>query len=229
ATTRWYEMNHPPNPESESALYAAAGVAHHAELTRLLLERGADPNDEEVPYHAPETHDNAALKVLVESGKLNADSLGMILLRKTDWHDYEGIKWLLEQGVQPNRRTRWGKMAIHNAVLSDNDIKIIEALLEHGADPTLIADRPNRSQLPSPGKSAVAMAARRGRRDVLEVFERRGVPIDLHGVDELIAACARNDEASVRAIAAREPQLVREVLGEGGKLFAEFACVGLAA
>ncbi|PYU60412.1 MAG: ankryin, partial [Acidobacteria bacterium] len=157
----------------ESALYGAAGIAHHAELTRLLLERGANPNDEETPYHAPETYDNAALKILVESGKLTDKSLGTILLRKTDWHDYEGIKWLLEQGVQPNRRTRWGKMAIHNAVLSDNDIKIIEALLEHGADPTLIADRPNRSQLPSPGKSAVAMAARRGRRDVLELFERR--------------------------------------------------------
>src|SRR6266566_5072113 len=226
ANTGWYEMNHLPSPEWESALYGAAGVAHHAELTRLLLERGADPNDEETPYHAPETYDNAALKILVESGKLTGESLGTILLRKTDWHDYEGIKWLLEHGVEPNRRTRWGKTAIHNAVLSDNDIKIIEALLEHGADPTLIADRPNRSELSSPGKSAVAMAARRGRRDVLELFERRGVPIDLHGVDELIAACARNDEASVRAIAAREPQLVREVVGEGGKLLAEFAGVG---
>ncbi|HEX9217031.1 MAG TPA: hypothetical protein VF864_08635, partial [Gemmatimonadales bacterium] len=91
ANTGWYEMNHQPNPEWESALYGAAGVAHHAELTRLLLERGANPNDGEVPYHSPETHDNAALKVLVESGKLNEDSLGMILLRKTDWHDYEGI------------------------------------------------------------------------------------------------------------------------------------------
>src|SRR5439155_1209062 len=115
ANTGWYEMNHQPNPEWESALYGAAGVAHHAELTRLLLERGADPNDEEVPYHAPETHDNAALKVLVESGKLNADSLGMILLRKTDWHDHAGIKWLLEQGGDPNRRTRWGRTALEVA------------------------------------------------------------------------------------------------------------------
>ena len=43
-------------------------------LTRLLLERGADPNDDdETPYHAPETYNNeAAQAVLVESGKLNA-------------------------------------------------------------------------------------------------------------------------------------------------------------
>src|SRR5881409_1087871 len=87
ANTGWFETNHQPKPEWESALYGAAGIAHHAELTRLLLERGADPNDEETPYHAPEGHDNEALQVIVESGKLSADSLGTILLRKTDWHD----------------------------------------------------------------------------------------------------------------------------------------------
>src|ERR1700687_1753219 len=174
-----------------------------AELTRLLLERGADPNDEETPYHAPETQDNAALKVLVESGKLNEESLGMILLRKTDWHDYEGIKWLLERGVDPNQRTRWGKTALHNAVLSHNDLKIFEALLEHGADPTLISERPDRWRQTISGRSAVAMAARRGPRDVLELFERRGISIELPGVGGLIAACARNDAARVRAIAER--------------------------
>jgi ankyrin repeat protein len=226
ANTGWLEESHQPDAEWESALYGAAGVAHHAELTRLLLERGADPNDEETPYHAPETYDNAALKVLVESGKLNEESLGMILLRKTDWHDFEGIKWLLERGVDPNGRTRWGKTAIHNAVLSDNDLKIFEVLLDHGADPTLIAERPDRSQPASSGKSAVTMAARRGRQDVLELFERRDIAIELHGVEGLIAACARNDEASVRFIAGREPQLVRELVAEGGKPLAEFAGVG---
>src|SRR4029077_942507 len=108
----------------EAAIYGAAGVAHNADLTRLLLERGADPNDEEVPYHAPETYDNAALKVLVESFKLTADSLATMLLRKTDWHDCDGLKYLLERGADPNRMTRWRKTAFHNAVLSDNDLAI---------------------------------------------------------------------------------------------------------
>src|SRR5205823_7106471 len=90
--TGFYEERHQPRPEFESALYGAAGVAHHPELTRLLLERGADPNDGEVVYHTPEGWDNAALKVLVQSGKLNAESLGTILLRKTDWHDDDAIK-----------------------------------------------------------------------------------------------------------------------------------------
>src|SRR6266480_3328772 len=203
ANTGWYETDHRPEPEWESALYGAAGVAHHPELTRLLLERGADPNDEETPYHAPEGHDNEALKVLVESGKLTAESLGVILLRKTDWHDAAGIKWLLERGVDPNRQTRWGKTALHNAVLRDNALEIVELLLDHGADPALIADHP--------GRSAVALS------------ERRGIAIGLQGVERLIAACARNDAAAIRAIRSREPQLVREVLAEGGKLLAEFA------
>src|SRR5204862_4645121 len=121
----------------------------------------------------------------------------------------------LEHDVDPNRRTRWGKTVLHNAVLRDNALEIIEALLDHGADPTLIADRR--------GQSAMAMAARRGRGDVLELFERRGWAIELQGVERLIAACARNDTAGVGSIAAREPQLVRELVAEGGKLLAEFA------
>jgi ankyrin repeat protein len=224
--TGWFENNHQPRPEWESALYGAAGVAHHADLTRLLLERGGDPNDEETPYHAPETRDNAALKALVESGKLNEDSLTMILLRKSDWHDYEGIKWLLEQGVDPNRMSRWGKTALHQAVSRDNDIEIIEVLLEHGGDPNLVARDRDHWSANHPGKSVIAMAARRGRSDVLALLERRGIPIALDRVERLIAACARNDGETVRSIARTEPGSVTELLAEGGKLLAEFAGVG---
>lgn len=226
ANTGWTEKNHDPKPEWESALYGAAGVAHHPELTRLLLERGADPNDEETPYHAPETRDNAALKILVESGKLTQDSLATILLRKTDWHDYDGIAWLLGHGVDPNLTTRWGKTALHNAILSDNHLDIVEVLLDHGADPTLVASRPDRSACASPGRTAIAMAARRGRGDVLEAFERRGIRAELHGIDRLLAACARHDTASIRDIAACDPQLVDELRLDGGEFLATFAGVG---
>lgn len=226
ANTGFYEVNHQPHPEYERALYGAAGVAHHAELTRLLLERGADPNDGEVVYHTPESWDNDALKVLVESGKLNDESLATMLIRKADWHDYDGIKWLLERGADPDRVTRWGFTALHQAVRRDNELGIIELLLDHGADPTLVADRPDRSHPSASGKSAVAMAARRGRGDLLDLFQRRDIPVELHGVERLIAACARNEVTGVRAIAQREPQIVSELLAEGGKLLAEFAGVG---
>jgi ankyrin repeat protein len=203
------------HPELETALYGAAGVAHHPEMTRLLLERGADPNDAETPYHTPETYDNAALAILVESGKLTADSLTTMLLRKADWHDADGIRFLLEHGADPNHMTGWGFTALHQAVRRDNDLNNIEAMLDHGADPTLMTREDP--------QSAVQIAARRGRGDLLGLFERRGLPIELLGVDRLIAACATNDAGRVRSIAAQEPQLAGEVLAQGGTLLAEFA------
>jgi len=213
-------------PSWESAIYGAAGVAHNAALTQLLLDRGADPNDDETPYHAPETYDNAALRVLVESGKLTAESLSMILLRKTDWHDYDAIAWLLARGIEPDAMTRWGKTALHNAMLSDNDLAIVELLLDRGADPTRIADRPERGS-PAPGhRSAFAIAARRGRGDALEAFERRGFVHDLHGLESLLAACARHQRAMAEEIAAADPSLRSELTSDGGRFLAAFAGVG---
>ena len=58
---------------------------------------------------------------------------------------------------------------------------------------------------------------------MLALFQRRGIPIELDGVDRLIAAYARNNVAAVRAIADAEPALVQEVLASGGQLLAEFA------
>ncbi len=37
ANAGWYESTHQPDPTWESVLYGAAGVAHHPEMTRLLL------------------------------------------------------------------------------------------------------------------------------------------------------------------------------------------------
>lgn len=208
----WSEGQH---REWETALYGAAGVAHHAGMTRLLLERGADPNDDETFYHAPETYDNAAIQVLVESGKMRPDKLNGMLLRKADWHDLEGIKYLLEHGADPNAMTIWGYTALHQALRRDNALETIELMLEYGADPAF--------KTRVDGRSGIVIATRRGRGDVLELLERREIPIELAGLDRLIAACARNDEAAVQTIAAKEPELVKELLAESGKLLAEFA------
>src|SRR2546422_11666404 len=121
-----------------------------------------------------------------------------MLLRKADWHAYQGLKFLLEHGADPNRITHWNYTALHQAMRRDNALDNIELLLDHGADPTL----ENRVD----GKSAVAIAARRGRGDVLQLFERRGVPVELHGLERLIAACAGNDGAAVRSIVDRRSE-----------------------
>ena len=214
ATTGFFEKNHQPAPEFESAIYGAAGVAHHPELTRLLLERGANPNDGETPYHVIETYDNRAMQILVESGKLTADSIATLLLRKHDWHDYDGIKWLLEHGASPNLTSGWKITPFYQAVQRDNWIETLRMSLDHGADPTIVAGN---------GRSPAVVAARRGRGDALDLFAQRGIRIDFVGVDRLIAACARNDAETIRSMAVTEPELVRDLVAEGGPLIAEFA------
>ncbi|HEY2171570.1 MAG TPA: ankyrin repeat domain-containing protein [Candidatus Angelobacter sp.] len=214
--------------EFETALYGAAGVAHHAELTRLLLERGADPNDNETFYHAPETYDNSALRVLVESGKLTADSLTTMLLRKADMHDYDGMKYLLEHGADPNRMTMWGYTALHQAIRRDNALRNIDLMLDHGADPTIKTTAEIRAPFtPDFGgkgqRSGFVIAAHRGRADVLAALERRGFTLEFSGVDRLIAACVRGNAAAVHTMAAGEPQFVKELRPQGGTLLAEFA------
>ena len=197
----------------ETPLYGAAGVAHNVELTRLLLARGADPNDDEAVYHSPETYDNAAMKLLVETGKLTPEYLSMMLIRKHDWHDYDGVKYLLERGVDPNFQRGRGWIAIHHAIARNNSLAIIELLLDYGADPTVRKD----------GATAIERATRKGRGDLLALFARRGFSVELTGVDRLIAACATDDGTAVREINARAPELVRELLAQGPTLLAEFA------
>jgi len=215
----FHEPGHSPTPEFESVLYGACGVAHHTELTRLLLARGADGNDEEVTYHAPETYDNAALEVLVRHGRLTADGLTTLLLRKSDWHDVAGIRWLLAQGADPARPTRWAPSTFVHAISRDNSLEILALMLDHGADP-LASSR---------GASAMALAARAGRGDLLDELARRGVPIALSGADALLAACARDDGPAVARLRATDPDAVRAVLADAPSTMARFAGIGNAA
>lgn len=211
----FWERNHQPQPEWESVMYGAAGLAHHPGVTKLLLDFGADPNDNETPYHVPESYDNGSVKVLLDSGKLNQDSLTTILLRKNDWHDYDGVKLLLESGADPNRMTMWDHSAFQHAIRRDNDMSIIDLMLDHGADPTLR----NRAD----GRTAIMMAARRGRKDVLESFAKRGFSTDLEGIEGLVIACALD---SAEKLKHAESSDVKVLVAQGGSLLAEFAANG---
>ncbi|MGH9640486.1 MAG: ankyrin repeat domain-containing protein, partial [Bryobacteraceae bacterium] len=219
ANTGWWEENTGEDRAFwESAIYGAAGVAQHAGLTKLLLERGANPNDEETPYHIPETKDESVLRVVLESGKMDAESMTTMLLRKADWHDREGMRMLLEAGADPNRLTRWRNTALHQAIRRDNALENIELMLQYGADFSVVTTRDN--------MTAFALAARRGRGDVLRLLASRGIPLSLEGVERLIAACALGDETDAQSLVAAHPEWRAAFLAQGGTFLAEFAGTG---
>jgi ankyrin repeat protein len=201
-STGFFEREHEPEPTFESALYGAAGVAHHAGLTRLLLARGADPNlGGEVAYHSPEGFDPAAMEIVVESRRLAPEGLTTMLHRKLDWTDLAGVHWLLEHGADANALSGWGDRALHHSLDRDNAVPFLEALLDSGADPTLTAPAHE-------GRSAVAVAARAGRADALDLFTRRGFATGLEGDDAFFAALSHADRSAALAFVAAEPGIV---------------------
>jgi ankyrin repeat protein len=214
ANTGFFNADHGPAGQFECVLYGAAGVAHEPELTRLLLERGADPNDDEVVYHSPETLDSRAMKLIVETGKITADNLSMMLARKFDWHDPEGVRWLLDHGTDPNHEGRFPGTALHKALDCGNPLSFFETLLEHGADPT----RPGRN-----APSAFTAAALMARRDVLELLITRGFAIPAEGDDAFLVACARADEATARRLLAADAGLLARIQSRAPTLLIDFA------
>lgn len=208
-----------PYPGFESALYGAAGVAHNASLTKLLLERGAEPNDEEAVYHSPETYENDAMIALVETGKLIKENLSVMLIRKLDWHDYEGLKYMLDHGADPNGERKRGWYALHHSLMRANGLEFIELLLDHGADPLLMKN----------GFNAVSLAACEGRGDVLQLLRQKGVPVKLEGIYKLIEACAEADTNTIHTMVTESPALVQQLLLMGGEVLSRFSVGGNAA
>jgi hypothetical protein len=220
ANTGWIEfIDEPPRPVPESAIYGAAGIARHAGLTALLLEYGADPNDEETPYHVPETYDNTVMQIILDSGRFDERSLATLLARKADWHDDKGMALALAHGANPNFLTVWQYTPFQHAIRRDNGLVMIEMLLDHGADPY----RKNNVD----GRTALEMSAYYGRGDVLALFERRGFAMEFSGpdggLDALIAACARGRLDQARALVADDSGLLERLLSMGGALLARFA------
>jgi ankyrin repeat protein len=196
--TGFMDVAHGPTPQFESALYGAAGVAFCAPLTALLLAHGADPNDDEVPYHAAEHYAHDVVEALLTAPvPLSRDSLATLLLRKADWHDLHGVQQLLQHGADPNHPGPWPHSPLLQAIRRDNHVAIIETLLDAGADAARTFN----------GVSAASLAAWHGRTDVLQLFAARGVELPQEGLDGIAVDVAFGDVIGVRARLAADGDL----------------------
>jgi ankyrin repeat protein len=190
-------------------------------VARLLLERGANPNDGEGLYHAAQRDHRECLALLVEHG---ADPSGRnTITGNTPLYFLathrasnsiiasviRGMAWLLDHGADPNVRSfdfvqpdgtpGISETPLHRAAASGLGADVMRMLVEHGA----VVDTPR-----GDGKTAYALAMRIGNAGAASYLASRGADTTtMTPADQLLAACAIADEPSARAVLAAQPSI----------------------
>lgn len=183
-------------------LKCAVAGAPNAEIARLLLDRGAVPDDDDL-YLAGFADDHESLRLLLSGTADISEIARMALAAPISGNDVEGVRMLLEAGADPGMYlddsdaeggsdTAHPFSVLYAAVRSDCSAEIVELLLAHGAEP----ERPG-----TDGRSPHALAVRKGRDDLAELLRRYGASDDASDVDRFLAACLRADrEAAERQL-----------------------------
>jgi ankyrin repeat protein/GNAT superfamily N-acetyltransferase len=196
-----------PEYGKQSALSGAAGVAHEPRLTRLLLDHGADPDDNESLYHATEARDPSCVRLLLEAGATVSGTNA--LAHALDREDVELVELLLTHG--PARGEPWPELhrAIPWAVYRGRSTRIVRVLAAHGAD---LERRDKRT-----GRTPYSAAIARCRSDIADLLVELGASPRASELDRLLGECMRGDRNAALARAAHAPGLVesnRDALGQ---------------
>jgi hypothetical protein len=205
---RWIDPRFPDDPLS--VLYGAAGRTHHAGMTKLLLDAGADPDDNESVYHAVESADLSCLRLLLSAGARVSGTNA--IARALDYDRPETLELLLAQGgTAPERH--W----LHHALLRGRSLAHMRVLVAAGADLTA----QNRS-----GASVLCFAERLGRVDVAALLRAHGVSEEASAEESFIAACARGDEAAARRLLPTMPDIFSRLSESQVQAMPQLAALG---
>jgi ankyrin repeat protein len=186
---------------------AVAGAAN-PDIVRLLLERGAVPDDHDLYLacfgdddreslrlllgHAPNVHETTALSAPISTG------------------DIEAVRMLLDAGANPNQPmpaelfgtghgTELTWPAAYAAVEFDCHVEMLDLLLARGADPD--AAGPD-------GRSPYRVAISHGRTALAAMLRRHGARDGATSAERFLSACLTGDEAAARELIAADPGLV---------------------
>ncbi|MCY4542339.1 MAG: hypothetical protein OXB95_08105 [Rhodobacteraceae bacterium] len=188
-----------PYPEENcqlSALYGAMCHADNAALGELLLERGANPNDNESLYHATELAHTDGLKLLLQA---DAEPKGTnAILRALDFNCHEAVALLLAHGAIPNAdmvehpsgQPSLMVPALHHAARRMCDSRMLELLLEAGADP----------QMRHHGHGVYAYACMYGNFDAVDFLQTRGLATKLSELEQALYDAARSGDCNGFAV-----------------------------
>lgn len=162
-------------------------------FVRLLLDKGALPDDHDLYLACFGDDVHASLRLLLDVAPAIAESTALSAPIST--RDIEGVRLLLQAGADPNRlppAELYGAQyaddlpwpAAYAAIRSGCSVELIHLLLEHGADPN--ATGPD-------GQSPHQLALRQGAVELAEMLRRYGARPDARDVEVFLAACLQAD------------------------------------
>ena len=169
-----------------------------AALVALLLEAGAEPNDNDSLYHAVEPADPSCVRLLLAAGATVPGTNA--LHHALDYERLEQVGLLLDGGGDPNEPASWPPL--HHAVGRGRSPEFVHLLVDRGADPTARDGH---------GRTAYQHAVRRGNRPLADVLSELGAPDELTDADRALAAIATGGPVRTADLDADAPHMLIEL------------------
>ena len=181
---------------------ASSGIGNEP-IIRLLLERGAVPEDHDLYLAGFASNAHRCLRLLLDHMPNVAGTVETALSAPISIGDTEGCRLLLEAGADPRRYVEDPPCpAVYAAVRSACPAELVQLLLAHGADPNA----------PGPdGRSPYRLAVRRGRTDLAALLRQSGARDEATDIDRFLSACLRADRADAQRQVVDHPGLLDQL------------------